>query len=199
MLETVPGVKCTTADGQWCERPPSVLIQQRFRKIIPEFQSWVAAKTLLIAELDDEPEAIGVSPMCFKAVHAVQVSTEPLAEIARQWNPNVMVFENQIADLPAPNFGVRHPNRISIFYGAQNRQSDWKPIMPALLRVLADHPEVMMCVIHDHTNSMMCSFHPLTGCSSSFNLTTNIATFCGTAISLCSHSSPAGSMSARAI
>ena len=67
-----------------------------------------------------------MDPMALKAVHAVQVSTEPLAEIVRQWNPNVMVFENQIAELPAWDLVENSPMegiRPTIFYGATESPS----------------------------------------------------------------------------
>jgi SAM-dependent methyltransferase len=151
MLGTIPGARCTTGplsdlayvgDGGIC-------IQQRFRTIDLGWQRNLARRLLLIAELDDEPEAIGVDPMALKAVHAVQVSTEPLAEIVRQWNPNVMVFPNQIAELP-PWGDMDSDSNIHIFYGAQNRQDDWKPIMPALNRVLDEYGNrISVIVVHD--------------------------------------------------
>ncbi len=159
-LETVPGVRCTTGDS-W--QKPDVLIQQRFRSIRDmDLQRRFARDSLVIAELDDDPESPiythgqPFDPMPLKAVHAVQVSTERLAEIVRQWNPNVMVFENQIAELP-PWSDIEATHRPSfrpdegpvIFYGAQNREADWESIMPALNRVLADHPGVAVDVIHD--------------------------------------------------
>jgi 2-polyprenyl-3-methyl-5-hydroxy-6-metoxy-1,4-benzoquinol methylase len=150
MLGTMPGVKCTTGHNLDTVNP-DIHIQQRAREVDFGLQGILAQHSILIAELDDLPEAIGMDPMCLKAVHAVQVSTEPLAEIVRQYNPNVMVFENQIAKLhPNPNrLRSENPTFLKIFYGAQNRENDWAPIMPALCRVLADHSTIRMIVIHD--------------------------------------------------
>ena len=148
-LRTVPGVMCTTSPDMVPVPRGDILIIQRPRKWN---RSGVWDGWLTIAELDDEPTTIGVDPMALRAVHAVQVSTEPLAEIVREFNPNVMVFPNQIAELPPfepDNESGGTPNA-GIFYGAQNRQLDWKPIMPALNRI-ASSPEfvVWFDVVHD--------------------------------------------------
>lgn len=154
MLRTIPGVKCTTSTG-WPSfkdcRQPDILIQQRDRNPIRwDFQRVFVDQTVLIAEVDDLPESIGMDPMALKAVHAVQVSTEALAEVCRQYNPNVMVFENQIAELPEWEDKKRWPY-IRIFFGAQNREADWAPIMPALNRIVHDKGEgnISFHVIHD--------------------------------------------------
>lgn len=155
MLSIVPGVKCTSGTiSHYADfSKANIVIQQRQRSIELEWQREMASRgMLLIAELDDEPEAIGVNPMALKAVHAVQVSTEPLAEIVRQWNPNVMVFENQIAELPAfiPDDSSGGTPNAGIFFGAQNREADWAPIIPALNRIASD-PNVVVWfdVVHD--------------------------------------------------
>lgn len=151
MMATVPGVRCTTREINWPTYPPDthILIEQRFREVdFVYHQSAIERGAILIAELDDLPEAIGMDPLYLRAVHAVQVSTEALAEIVREYNPNVMVFENQIAELPPPK-ERKLGERVMIFYGAQNREADWAPIMPALNRALKDHPEVGVCVVHD--------------------------------------------------
>jgi hypothetical protein len=58
-----------------------------------------------------------------------------------------MVFRNQIADLP-PMPDRKHP-KPTIFYGAQNREADWAPIMDALNNVLCNHREAWVHVVHD--------------------------------------------------
>ncbi len=158
MLSTIPGVKCTTAQSFNQNVEPRVtadnriLIQQRFRTI-PDMwvQATVAQDWVIVAEVDDLPEAIGMDPMALKAVHAIQCSTEALADVCRQYNPNVMVFPNQIAELP-PLDRVKklpHDDTVRVFFGAQNRQADWAPIMPALNRILADTPGLLVSVVHD--------------------------------------------------
>ncbi len=170
MLGTIPGVKCTAGLDNATPHPPGqIMIQQRFRYLDLGCQKLhLDTGWLIVAEIDDEPGALWSpfhagtlfsSPIVYekepvdifcwlRAVHAIQCSTEALAEVCRRYNPNVVVFENQIAELgPPPNRG--NPKTLGLFFGAQNRENDWAPIMPALNRVLADHPEVCVEVVHD--------------------------------------------------
>ena len=145
MLGTIPGVKCTTGTvTHYSDFPHAeIVIQQRFRSYESRWQTEMIARGMLIvAELDDDPDGLqGYAEndyMQLRAVHAVQVSTERLAETVRKYNPNVMVFENQIADLP-PLRDFQDDGEISVFYGAQNRESDWVSIMPAINRIIREH------------------------------------------------------------
>jgi SAM-dependent methyltransferase len=155
MLETIPGVATSTEprpDGRiyaGSKHGNSVIIQQRARMIIPERQKfYLDHGNILIAEIDDLPEAIGVAPLALKAVHAIQTTTERMAETLREFNPNVYVFPNQIARIEPLPEKDDNPDP-AIFYGAQNRESDWVPIMPAINRVIKDHPNIRFSVIHD--------------------------------------------------
>ncbi len=152
-LSTIPGVKCTTSQRVGAAPDSAqIIIQQRFRDLDLVQQAEDIKSCLLIAELDDDPVGLQGYPendyIQLRAVHAVQVSTEQMAKTVREWNPNVMVFENQIADLP-PWKDKEPCDEVAIFYGAQNRKSDWEPIMPALHRIVADHPEVHFRVVCD--------------------------------------------------
>ncbi len=148
MLATIPGVKCTVDPNMVPAHPRGdILILQRQRKFNHKGVIWDGYLT--IAEVDDLPEAIGMDPMALKAVHAVQVSTEKLAEVVRQYNPNVMVFENQIAELP-PWEEPTADGVITIFCGWQNRSDDWKPIMPAINQIAGiASPAVHFVVVND--------------------------------------------------
>jgi SAM-dependent methyltransferase len=95
---------------------------------------------VVVCEFDDHPDYIPVLQrpdiQNFRAVHAVQTSTEPLAEVLRQQNPEVAVFPNAISRLPM----VRNhatPERLTLFFGGLNREEDWPPLMPALNAVAA--------------------------------------------------------------
>jgi 2-polyprenyl-3-methyl-5-hydroxy-6-metoxy-1,4-benzoquinol methylase/glycosyltransferase involved in cell wall biosynthesis len=173
-LNTIPGVTCTMSPEPLdpTGELPDILIQQRHRSIDWDRQRKYLERCLVIAEIDDDPESLeGVSDDDFaplRACHAVQVSTEALAETCRRWNSEVVVVPNQIAELPPPK-STRSPyDRPMIFYGALNRENDWKPIMPALNRVLKDNPEVGICVVHDRQffdalevrNGIQKGFHP---------------------------------------
>jgi 2-polyprenyl-3-methyl-5-hydroxy-6-metoxy-1,4-benzoquinol methylase len=90
---------------------------------------------VVVTEFDDRPdfmpELLDESLMNFRAAHAVQTSTEVLAETLRQQNPEVAVFRNGIAQLPeVANFA--DGEKITLFFGAINRQQDWQPSMGAI-------------------------------------------------------------------
>jgi 2-polyprenyl-3-methyl-5-hydroxy-6-metoxy-1,4-benzoquinol methylase len=92
---------------------------------------------VVITEFDDHPNFMaerGVpldQLLTFKAVHAVQTSTAPLAEVLRHENPEVGMFPNGIFELPAVN-NFSDPERLTLFFAAINRSDDWAPYMPAL-------------------------------------------------------------------
>ncbi len=158
MLNTIPGVRCTwnpQEQDAWLFKAPNIVIHQRFRGVNLDLQRGLIDQgSLLIAEIDDDPEYLQGIPesdfLPLRAVHAVQTTTEVMAETIRRWNPHVAVFPNQIASLPPPRED-RSGKGIILFYGAQNRADDWAPIMTALNRVLNAHPEVCVQVIHDRT------------------------------------------------
>jgi SAM-dependent methyltransferase len=90
---------------------------------------------MVVTEFDDRPDFMPElrddSLMNFRAAHAVQTSTEVLAETLREQNPEVAVFRNGIAQLPeVVNFTSE--SQVTLFFGAINRQQDWQPFMAAL-------------------------------------------------------------------
>jgi len=90
---------------------------------------------LVVTEFDDRPDFLpelrDSSLMNFRAAHAVQTSTEVLAETLREQNPEVAVFRNGIAQLPeVVNFTSE--TKVTLFFGAINRQQDWQPLLPAI-------------------------------------------------------------------
>ena len=106
---------------------------------------------LIIYEIDDDPqrwrEAYEQSDyLAFRSCHAVQVSTEVLAETVRQYNPHVMAFPNQMAILPPPR--VYGEGEVRLFFGALNREQDWPEIIPIINDCLrgTDH---RVTVVHD--------------------------------------------------
>ena len=131
-MRTIPGARCTT--GPMIPPDADVAILQRPR--YPVLDSLAVAtghaeNRILIAEIDDDPtselylQGKPFDPMVFRSVHAVQCSTEAIAEICRKYNSNVMVFENQITELPPfiPDDSSGGTPNAGIFFGAQNRQS----------------------------------------------------------------------------
>lgn len=113
----------------------------------------VAEGWIIVTEFDDHPDHFegmrGDDVYSFRGVHAVQTSTEPLAEVLRQRNAEVMVFPNAIHTLPEIH-NFRDPGAITLFFGALNREQDWEPLMPALNAAAAIARErLRFCIVHD--------------------------------------------------
>lgn len=111
---------------------------------------------LIVQEFDDDPthnsRISQAEDLSFRAVHAVQTSTEPLAAALGKWNPEVAVLPNALAELPdLANW--RDPARLSLFFGALNRESDIAPFFPALNAVLAEAGDRLVVeVVHDRAS-----------------------------------------------
>ncbi len=156
-LARLPGVECRFEEPRRFVADPRpiakiLLLQRRIlslgqaRALVPLIRAGYA----LVMEIDDHPgrrAGYGENDfLSFRAMHGVQTSTEPLAEVLRSHNPSVGVFANQIATLPPWRERQGPP---AIFFGALNREADWAPIMPALNRQLALRPGVRIEVMHD--------------------------------------------------
>ncbi len=129
-----------------------IFINQRVSSFSPEagistFNEISSRGYLLIEEMDDHPiwwkEKYERNKFInFIACHGVQASTENLAELFRQFNPNVRVFGNHLSILPPPrdfDEEAKQDRPVSIFFGALNRDKDVEEIMPALNEVLAEY------------------------------------------------------------
>jgi len=96
---------------------------------------------LMIMEFDDHPmrwpEIAENNYLNYRGVHAVQTSTPELADFFQQFNPNVRVFPNQLAELP-PHKPDRRDYPVTVFFGALNRQDDWAEYMPTINKVIAN-------------------------------------------------------------
>lgn len=93
---------------------------------------------LYIDEMDDNPnrwerEYSQTGYINFIGVHAIQTSTEYLADYFRQFNPNVKVFANQLRRiLPLRDFKKQKKSPVRIFFGALNRDEEFQDILPIL-------------------------------------------------------------------
>ncbi|MGF1639553.1 MAG: methyltransferase domain-containing protein [Rhodospirillales bacterium] len=161
-LETVPGVRIVISRdsaalnaGRRGER--KVFVWQRpilrHPRNLTGLRALRRAGYLIVVEFDDDPrhwpEIAANDFLTFRGAHCIQTSTPALADYLRQFNPNVAVFANQIAELPPPRVGGddRPP---TLFFGALNRERDWRPLLPRLNRVLADYGDrVHVRVVHD--------------------------------------------------
>ncbi len=95
---------------------------------------------VVVSEFDDHPQFMedrGVNLdelLTFRGVHAIQTSTEALADALRPQNPEIRVFQNGIFSLPLVN-NFNDPDSLTLFFGALNRGPDWAPLMPVLNEV----------------------------------------------------------------
>ena len=93
---------------------------------------------LFIEEIDDNPiiwkkDYEGSGNINFIGVHAVQTSTEYLADYFRQFNPNVKVFANQLKTIsPLRDFKKENKFPVRILFAAVNRDAEFKEILPIL-------------------------------------------------------------------
>lgn len=159
---TIPGVRTVSSvkSADYHAALPGeekVFIWQRtimdYPGFLPKLRELLRRDYLIVAEIDDDPlrrPEYGQNQfLSYRGCHCVQTSTEPLADYLRQHNPNVAVFQNQLAYLPPPRT-YSPDNFVTIFFGALNREADWQPVMPALNRVLAQHSQrVRVKVLHD--------------------------------------------------
>ncbi len=105
---------------------------------------------LVLCEFDDHPDYIPVlqrpDVQNFRAVHAVQTSTAPLAEVLRRDNPEIKVFANGVARMPdVANF--RDPARLTMLFAGINREKEWQPYLDALNAVVRKVGERLHIVV----------------------------------------------------
>ena len=110
---------------------------------------------VLLHELDDHPviskQMLEDNYFSFRAVSAVQTSTQYLADFLREFNPYVYLFENQLEALPERRKYNMQNNRVTIFFGAFNRRRDWEPLMPAINNAIQRHGDrLYFRVVSDH-------------------------------------------------
>lgn len=100
---------------------------------------------LILGELDDNPSAFvkdhpEVNALSYLGTHAMQVSTEPLAEVLRAYNPQVQVFPNHLKELPDRRDYEEErlqklaagEDYVTFFFGALNRTEEWQDVMPVI-------------------------------------------------------------------
>jgi hypothetical protein len=113
----------------------------------------IRAGYLVVTEFDDHPDFFQMmqlgGELSFRGVHAIQTSTPALAEVLRKYNPEIAVFPNTVRSLPPPrNFA--DPQAITCFFGALNREEDWRPLLPAINAVASKAGErLKFQVVHD--------------------------------------------------
>lgn len=123
-----------------------IMINQRmtfptFTNGVQFFENMKSQHYLYLEEIDDHPTRWEESYkktayINFIGVHAIQTSTEELANYLREFNPNVKVFLNQLNRLLPPrdfNEEFKQEDRpTTIFFGALNRDEEFEEILPVL-------------------------------------------------------------------
>ena len=123
-----------------------IMINQRmtfptFTNGVKFFETMKSQNYLYVEEMDDHPvlweksyEKTGF--INFISVHAIQTSTEYLADYLRQFNPHVKVFDNQLQKLLPPRDYdeefKQEDKPVTIFFGALNRDKEFNEILPTL-------------------------------------------------------------------
>ncbi len=187
-LNSLPGVRCVWGAGG-LQLPngfgPGVMMLHRQFMNVPAFNEKMAQMVkdgwVLVADMDDDPhhwpQFVDSHFYAYRAVHAVTVSSEHLANMVHQWNPNVAVFPNAMMSLPhkasAKSNLQSGPNVLRVFFGALNRKADWSAIMQGIqqaalqLMQQQDHAHLHFEVVHDQ--AFFDSLPP--GCRKSFHPT----------------------------
>ncbi len=144
------------------DNQPKILVHQRMvvkdGVWLETMKTLLARNWLVVAEIDDYPADTGLKKnnskwansmgwQGYSCCHAAQTSTEALANELLKYNPEVGVFENQLFQLP--EFVWRTDENVRVFYGALNRQEDWKSLMPSLNQVAKKHNRIQFIVVHD--------------------------------------------------
>lgn len=88
------------------------------------------------------PEKLDELGKAASVAHMITVSTEPLAEVMRQFNPNVWVLPNHV---DGRLFDLVRPRRDRLtvgWAGGDSHRTDWEMVAPRLRRFLSRNPDV---------------------------------------------------------
>ena len=147
-LSTHPGLSTRVIDaydpGEAAAEGPRIFIFHR--PLLAGAPGLAMLRTLIdkgyvvVCEFDDHPAYIPVLQRDdvhnFRAVHAVQTTTQPLARVLGAENPNVAVFPNAVRHVQIPrNFAT--PGRLTMMFAGINREEEWPAYLGALNAVAA--------------------------------------------------------------
>jgi SAM-dependent methyltransferase len=148
-MESLPDIT-TTAEvrtmkpRQWPADKPKIFIWHR-----PVHQHQEAASILrivergyvVVTEFDDHtmrwPAIEQNEYLTLTGCHGVQTTTEMLAGLFREHQPEIGIFPNTMLELPGRRNFTRDQH-MTVFFGALNREEDWGPVMPGINRGLAE-------------------------------------------------------------
>lgn len=103
---------------------------------------WAIDKTNTRAHDAYTPQALTEIESGIRLARAVTVSTEPLAEVVREFNPNVHVLPNCI---DAGLFEIERPRRDRVtvgWAGGDSHRRDWEMVAPRIRRFAERNPDV---------------------------------------------------------
>lgn len=108
---------------------------------------WTVDPTNQRAAVVFTPPLLQAIESCAATAHLVTVSTEPLAEVMRRFNPNVVVIPNHV---DGRIFDIERPRRDRLtigWAGGDSHLRDWQYVMKPLRRFLDRNPDVDLHVI----------------------------------------------------
>lgn len=94
-----------------------------------------------------KPDLLRAVESCAQTAHMVTVSTEPLAERMREFNPNVVVIPNHV-DGAIFDVERRRAGRLTVGWaGGDSHLRDWQMVAPFVRRFLERNPQVDLHMI----------------------------------------------------
>jgi SAM-dependent methyltransferase len=147
-IDTVPGFRYSDTPTEVRPNESVVVVRQRFNIDEKSIRRHLKDGCLIVGEWDDDPWHEGFAAKlkvpsvewALKACHAVQVSTDAIAELVRPINPNVAVFRNQIKEIrPAKEFDAAN-EVVRVFMGGQRRREDWEDAVKTVNKIVAGDP-----------------------------------------------------------
>jgi len=109
---------------------------------------------LIVIDFDDSPmisrDIVESNFFTFKACHAIQTSNNKLANLLKNYNTEVKVFENCINSTIPKKTELKNESKITIFFGAFNRIKDWERWIGTLNEIFLENPNRWKFeVVHD--------------------------------------------------
>ncbi len=159
LLEGFPGVRVRTDTGNQLpeptvREPDRIFVWQRVLFRAPNVDALRKLHErgfVCVIEFDDHPNFFTFindgGRATFLSGHAVQTSTPELADYIRQFNPEVMAFDNQLPSLdPLPE---KPEGPVKVLFAAINRKAGWERIVQSFRDVLASGVDARAVVVGD--------------------------------------------------
>lgn len=138
---------------------PTILIWQR-PSLDPKLHSvlinhLITKGYIIVVEFDDDPSSwndiINNDFFVFRCAHAVQVSTDLIRDQLLPYNAEISVFPNSVASLHEPiNPYTPGTGPLRIFFGALNRQNDYKLFLEGINSLACEFQEKLHFeIVHD--------------------------------------------------